>query len=382
MRDTDTLCDIHFDCERRVFPAACTWCERSRQSSRWRACPSRRLKRCLPSAPVSSPPVSSSSRSSRGDQNSTSASLDEPDRSNRTRRIPRSSSSRVSCQGLRGVSAILGVLLKNTGRHAEDAGSPADGAFEVGSQTRCPGQNHGISTSGPAPLSFRGHVSHPAGRGANCENPEERERAPFSAGATQLLVCGASFHLPVRGLCCDIPRSPPPDHKMAAPDEPTRRVEVPIVDGISDDSRCRSVSEEERRRRCAAFAALNETFVLGTTTTRRDSHDALEAPPEARSSPPPRPSRRPPPPRANRARGRRRHPSAIPRPEPRKTPPNDDPTTTTRTPLNPRSQSRRLPTSSPCSASSTRRSRARPTTSCGGNTPGRPAPTNHLPKIS
>ena len=59
---------------------------------------------------------------------------------------------------------------------------------------------------------------------------------------------------------------------MAAPDEPTRRVEVPIVDGISDDSRCRSVSEEERRRRCAAFAALAETICLGTTTTRRKSH--------------------------------------------------------------------------------------------------------------
>ena len=56
---------------------------------------------------------------------------------------------------------------------------------------------------------------------------------------------------------------------MAAPDEPTRRVEVPIVD-ISDDSCCRSVSEE-RRRRCAAFAALNETFGLGPATMRRDS---------------------------------------------------------------------------------------------------------------
>ena len=63
---------------------------------------------------------------------------------------------------------------------------------------------------------------------------------------------------------------------MAAPDEPTRLVEVPIVDDSFDDSRSRSVSEEERRRRCAAFAALNETFVLGTTTTRRDSHDALD----------------------------------------------------------------------------------------------------------
>ena len=83
---------------------------------------------------------------------------------------------------------------------------------------------------------------------------------------------------------------------MAAPDEPTRRVEVPIVD-ISDDSRCRSVSEE-RRRRCAAFAALNETFVLGTTTMRRDSQVFAAA-----ASPP---SRRPSPPRANRARGRRR----------------------------------------------------------------------------